>query len=186
MNLKVSNVEISQHAFVRVQERYPNFSKNKRNATEYIRSLLKTAEYIGVVPDNEGVDSHMFSYANKTAIFLNIEGNLVTTMFEIERDNRRFISFRDKVADFYKKEFRKIHRSEMAKRKKVEELTIRYQAEIAVLKYKKFKTRSDNVRIECDNLIANLENELADAYKEIKDTQSEKRHIAIAIATSNF
>ncbi|RPK31739.1 hypothetical protein EDO6_02366 [Paenibacillus xylanexedens] len=74
----------------------------------------------------------------------------------------------------------------MAKRKKAEELSIKYEAEIAVLKYKKYKTRSENVRIECDNLIASLENELAAINKDIKETQSEKRHIAIAIATNNF
>ncbi|PZT52208.1 hypothetical protein [Paenibacillus silvae] len=186
MNIKTGNIEISQHSFIRVQERYPNFGKNKRAATEYIRSLLKTAEYIGIVPDNEGVDGHMFSYAKKIAIYLNMEGNLVTTLYDIERDNREHISFRDKVVDFYKKELRKIHRSEMAKRKKAEELSIKYEAEIAVLKYKKYKTRSENVRIECDNLIESLENELATINKDIKDTQSEKRHIAIAIATNNF
>lgn len=184
--IETKNIIISNHTFERMQERFPSYSKNKKEATNHIRYLLKNSEYIGVVPDNEGSDGHMFAYDNKIAIYTDMSGGIVTTIYEIDRDNRQHISFRTKVKEIYKKEFRKMHRLEQTKRKKVELVRLKNEAEIAVLKYKRYMTRSNNVKKDCNEKIAALQSEITNIKNEVKMIQSEKRHVAIAIATNNF
>ncbi|MET3209639.1 UNVERIFIED_CONTAM: hypothetical protein ABIC26_002586 [Paenibacillus sp. PvR008] len=184
--IETKNIELSTHAFERIQERFPAVSKNKRTATDYIRGLLKSSEYIGILPDKCGRDAHMYVYNNSIAIHTNIDTHLVATVYEIERDNREHIPFRDKIKDIYKKEFRKLHRFEFSRRKKLELAKAKNEAEVAALKYKKVRTRSENVRKECDDKIANLEYEILLMTNEIKDAQIAKKNIAYAIATNNF
>lgn len=180
------NLELSVHAFERMQERFPNYSKNKKAATDYIRSLMKQTSYIGLVPDKHGSDSHMYVYNKSIAIHIAQDSGLVTTVYNIDRDNREYIGFRDKVSDLYKKEFRKIHRLELTKRKKNVFSKAKNEAEIAALKYKSLITRSQNVKNDCERRIAELKNEILLEESEVKGLQDLKRNVAYAIATENF
>ncbi|WP_145413473.1 hypothetical protein [Paenibacillus xylanexedens] len=180
------NIELSTHAFERMQERFPEYSKNKKMATDYIRSLMKQTKYVGLVPDKCGVDSHMYVFNKNIAIHLALDSNIITTIYIIERDNREHIGFRDKVEDLYKKEFKKIHKLELSKRKKNVFSKAKNEAEIAALKYKSLITRSHNVKIQCEKRILELENEISVEENEVKNLQIQKRHIAYAIATNNF
>ncbi|WP_339304262.1 hypothetical protein NST33_17710 [Paenibacillus sp. FSL L8-0435] len=182
-------IELSTHGFERMQERFPEYSKNKKMATDYVRSLLKSSEYIGVVPDQFGVDSHMYVFNHTVAIHIGLDPVKITTVYPIERDiekEHKKITFRDRVEELYKKEFRKIHRTELAKRKKIQYSKAKNEAEIAALKYKQLITRSENVKEMCVKRIKELQNEILHEENIIKDVQVLKRSVAYAIATGNY
>ncbi|QNR65364.1 hypothetical protein IAQ67_15830 [Paenibacillus peoriae] len=160
--------------------------KIKKMATDYVKKLLRSSEYIGLISDRDGVDADFYVYNNEIAILIRPNTTLVATIYSIDRDNRQSIGFRDKVIDLYKKELRKTHRLEFARRRKSEILEAKNEAEIAALKFKRITTRSENVKKECNNKIAKLQNEIWNYKKEIKDLQTQKRNIAFAIATNNF
>lgn len=184
--IEIKNIELTTHAFERVQERFEDYGKNKKMATDYVKKLLRSSEYIGLISDRDGVDADFYVYNNEIAILIRPNTTLVATIYSIDRDNRQSIGFRDKVVDLYKKELRKTHRLEMARRRKVEFIEAKNEAEIAILKFKRLTTRSENVKKECNNKIAKLQNEIWNYKKEIKDIQTQKRNIAFAIATNNF
>ncbi|MEJ3719290.1 hypothetical protein WGM54_14820 [Paenibacillus polymyxa] len=184
--IDTKNIELTAHAFERVQERFEDYGKNKKMATDYVKKLLKSSEYIGLISDKDGVDADFYVYNNEIAILIRPNTTMVATIYSIDRDNRQSIGFRNKVVELYKKELRKIHRLEIARRRKTEVLEAKNEAEIAALKYKRLRTRSENVKKECNNIIANLHNEIWNMKKEIKDIQAQKRNIAFAIATNNF
>lgn len=99
-------IELSTHGFERMQERFPEYSKNKKMATDYVRSLLKSSEYIGIVPDQFGVDSHMYVFNHTVAIHIGLDPVKITTVYPIERDiekEHKKITFRDRVEELYKK-----------------------------------------------------------------------------------
>lgn len=185
MEINTGKIELSGHAFERLQERFPTVCKNKISATNHIRSLLKTSQYIGVVPDKDGCDSHMFVYNDDISIFLDIELTTVKTLFTIDR-KAPVLALRSSIEGIYKKEFRKIHRLEMAKRRKFNDIVFSNELEIAPLRLRKHKTRSERVKIECDKRIQELKNEIWTKDNEIKNIQMTKRDIAYAIATKTF
>ncbi|MFE6075589.1 hypothetical protein ACFVQB_14050 [Paenibacillus sp. NPDC057886] len=183
------NIELSTHAFERVQERFPDYGKNKKMATDYIRSILKNSEYIGVVPDQDGKDSHMYVFNHSIAVHISYEMEAITTIYRIEVDTvkrNKQIGFRSKVEELYKKEFRKIHRTESSKRKQMKYSKAKNEAEIAALRYKQLVTRSENVREACAKRIVELQNEILIKENEIKDMQVLKRSVAYAIATASY
>lgn len=186
MNIEFDKLDITQHAYDRIGERFPNAAKNKISALNFTRNMLKSSEYIGIVADKEGADSHMYSYNHDIAIHISIDCEAIKTIYKIDRDNRTFLSFRNSIEDIYKKEFRKIHRAELAKRRKLEYIKVKNEAEIASLKFRRHKTRSENVKKECDDLIAKLQREISEIQSEIKHAQTAKRNIAFALATNNF
>ncbi|MNH66485.1 hypothetical protein D3C73_185160 [compost metagenome] len=187
MKLNTGSIALSSHAWDRIQERFPTYGKNKKMAADYVRSLLKSSEYIGIVPSNEGFDSHMYVFNHEIAIHISsMDESTVTTIYKVERDSRKHIDFRCKIEDIYKREFRKTHRLELAKRRRIEFVKAKNEAEIANLKYRKLKTRSQNVRNECDTRIVELQQEIEMMDEDIKSIQAAKRNIAYALASNNF
>ncbi len=67
--------------------------------------------------------------------------------------------------------------------KKLEYIKLKSDMEVSTLKYKKYKSRSKEVKIECDKQIVNYLTIVRTLENDIKKIQMNKREIANAIAT---
>lgn len=177
--LEMKKVRISPHAFERVAERFN--IKEKEQAVTFVKSRLANSRYIGVVADKEGDMSHMYTY-ERVAIYINLELSAVKSVVELDTHGH-YNGLKDKIVKMYEKEFRKFDRVERSRLKLLEYIKVKSEADIAILKYKKYKTRSIHIKEDCDIMIINLNNEIVKLENEIKHIQLNKREIARAIAT---
>lgn len=177
--LEMKKVRLSTHAFERVAERFN--IKEKEQAVTFVKSRLANSKYIGVVADKEGEMSHMYTY-EKVAIYVNLELSAVKSVVELDTHGH-YNGLKDKIVKMYEKEFRKCDRVERSRLKLLEYIKVKSEADIAMLKYRKYKTRSIHIKTECDNTIISLSDNLVKLQDEIKQIQLNKREIARAIAT---
>lgn len=105
---------------------------------------------------------------------------------EINKKEKNKLSFRNNIINIYKKELRKTHREQLATKRKLEYITVKNEMEIANLKYRKYKTRSENVKKECDLKIKSLQQEILNFENKVKELQAVKRQIAFAVASDNL
>lgn len=185
--LETGKLELSDHGYKRMLERLPEQSKNKISALNHARSLLKNSKYIGIVPDKDGKASHMYVFNKEIVIHVSLDLKTVATIYEDLRESEvQFLPFRKSVENIYKKELRKIHRSEMATIRKLNYLVSKNEVEIAQLKFRKFKTRSHTVKTECDKMIVKLSQEIWELDSKVKHIQMDKRRVAYAIASESY
>jgi hypothetical protein len=180
--------KLSDHAFTQMQKRFPDKAKNRQAAETYVLHLLKNSEYIGIVcSEFEEEDVHMYSYKSTIVILVNLSYTKVVTLYDVEeKDITDYIPFRPKIEKIYKTEFRKLHRTERSLLRKIESTSIKNDMEIGILRYKKFKTRSQNVKKECDSRIKKLEEEKKSLDSELKKTKRIKMKVAFALATKRY
>ncbi|ALS22105.1 hypothetical protein [Paenibacillus naphthalenovorans] len=178
-NLNVKNIRLTTHAHERIEERFK--IKDKTSALNHVKSLLGRAKYIGEIVGEDGNRSHMYT-ADKIAIHINLDLTAILTVYPIDSHGQYF-GLKEKVKNLYEKEFRKVDRIERSMLRRMEHLKLKTEAEISALKYRKYKTRSKNVKEECEKMIANLNNQVNDLDLKIKNIQNNKREIARAYAT---
>jgi len=186
-NLNYKNAKLSDHAFKRIQERYPKYANTKNSALNWVLSMLDQSDYIGMITSIEdGSDVHMYVFNKKTSIYLSPNFNTVITLFELDERPLDKIPFRDEIENRYRTKLRVIHRSEVKLRRKVEDLTLKYEMEIGILKYKKYKARTDKVKKECDAKILELQKTIEEETRKLIGIRKDIKDIAYAIAVKKF
>lgn len=183
--LETKNIELSDHAYERLRERFPNEAKNKQSATNFTRSVLKNSKYIGILPDQFGVDAHLYVYKSEIAFHIALDVPVLKTVYTIDKQ-KPIPPFHDKIVKMYNTEFRKLQRKELAIKRKLKYIVAECEAQIASLKLRKLKTRSDNVKSECESEIVKLNNQIWAINQSLKEVQIKKREIAFVIATENY
>lgn len=177
--INVKKLRVSDHAVQRIIERFN--CKNEQEAINYVKSRFNNARYIGVTTCEQGHRSYMYCIGS-IGIFVSMDLLHIKTVVNLE-SHGHYDGLKEKIEQMYLKEFRKADRSERSKNKRLEYIRLKNDAEIATLKYRAYKTRSHNVKNECESLIVKLQNEIRQCEYDIKNAESNKRKIARAIAT---
>ncbi|MFL1672660.1 hypothetical protein [Paenibacillus dendritiformis] len=170
--LKTNQISLSDHAHLRMQERFG--IKNKNEAVGKVREWLRESERIGQISCIDGSESVLYAY-NKAAIFLTLDLRTVKTVVKIENISLRF---KDKVISLHKKELDTLSRLEKSKKKKLKLERLRINVDIAQLEYRAAKTRSKNVRFQCKNQIKSLNEYITNLENELNKIKDQKRDVA--------
>lgn len=173
MEVDVTQVKFSNHAIMRAKER---FNKNQKEAIPYFRSVLKQAKYIGVIEDSDNNRSgQLFAY-KRMAIHLSMDCKTVLTVYKA--DTVTYEPLKDKVMELHKKKFNHCVIKERAKQKRLEQLKLESEVEIAECKLRQHKTRSIAVKNACAARINAIKQSLVEYQHEIDEIQIEKRRVA--------
>lgn len=175
----VKKMRMSDHAIERALERFE--CKDKNEAIHYVKTRLGRAKYIGETTCDQGFRSHMYAIEG-VAIYVSLDLDIIKSIVNLDSWGH-YDELRPTIEKMYFKEFRKADRYEQTKINKLQFLRLKNEAEIAHLKFRIFKTRSKNVRSECETMIVKLQNEIKECEIEIKQIETKKRQIARAIAT---
>jgi hypothetical protein len=173
MEIEVSQVTMSQHAIKRAKER---FKIEPKGATAYFRSVLEKAKYVGIIEDSENHRSgRLFAY-NRIAIHLSMDCKTMMTVYKA--DTVTYDPLKDKILELHKKKFNHCVITERAKQKRLEQLKLESEVEIAQCKLRQHKTRSEAVRLACEARVQAIKQSLVEYQHEIDEIQVEKRRVA--------
>jgi hypothetical protein len=173
MELDVTQIKFSNHAIMRAKER---FNMHQKDAIPYFRSILKQSKYIGVIEDSDNNRSgQLFAY-KRMAIHLSMDCKTVLTVYKA--DTVTYEPLKDKVLELHKKRFNHCTITERAKQKRLEQLKLESEVEIAECKLRQYKTKSTAVRNACEARILAIKQSLLEYQHDIEELQSEKRRIA--------
>lgn len=171
--LNVKKVGMTSHAYERAAERFD--LKIESQALGYFRNLLKKAKKIGETVDDEGYPSVLYAY-NKAAVYLTLDLKVIKSVRKIETLPHSLL--KDNVVKLHEKEIRKLTRAENAQKRRVEAFQLDLDIEVAMLKRRIHRTRSEAVKKSCEARIKALHKTLEEKKKEVKDIQDEKRRVA--------
>jgi hypothetical protein len=167
------SVNFSKHALQRAKER---FKMNPKEAMPYFQSVLKEAKYIGVIEDSENHRSgQLFAY-KRIAIHLSMDYKTVLTVYKA--DTLTYDPLKDKILELHKKKFNHYSIKERALQKRLDQLKLESQVEIAQCKLRKYKSRSEAVKMACDARIKAIEQTIQEYIHDIENLQTEKRRVA--------
>jgi len=178
--INMKRLRLTDHAKLRLKEKF-NMS-DEVVALNFIKSNLGGAKYIGITTCELGEQSYMFT-ANKLAIYIALDLIAVKTIVKLNDTGSHYSGLINKINLLYKKEFGKIERLENSIIKKFNYIKVKSEMEIACLRYKKFKTRSKELKLECDRNIVDQLKLVSDYEAELKKVQTDKREIARAMST---
>ena len=173
IKILVKDVEILDHAIDRGIERLG--LQNRQQAKGYLKGLLNKCKPIGQVVDHEGKEGIMFA-TERTALILSTSLKELKTVKR--RDNITYEPLKNIIYELHAKELRKIERKEQHKIRKLETLKLEANAEIAHLRLRIHKSRSQSVQNACRARIHAINESLQYYKNEIASIQTEKRHIA--------
>ena len=175
-NLNVNNLKVSDHCIKRARERLNWKNLNDTHILGNLRAMLRKSIYIGkIVTEEERKISYMFAN-DRRAIYLSENLEFIVTV--IVHDVVTYAPLKDELLKSHQKEMRKITRKEKAKLKKLDDLKHDCAIEVAILKRRLKRTRSENVKQVCKTRIKAINKTIEDYENEIKQIQNEKRHIA--------
>lgn len=174
-DLDQKNIKITHHALLRTKERIRWKCKKEFEWISNIRSSLAHAKYVGVVPDDEGRDSHLYA-CGKVGYYVSMDKKSLVTV--IPEDKTIESPVQTKILELYRKELRKLTRKESARLKKLYELEIRNKMEVATLEYKIFRSRSENAKKVYREQIEQLNIEFTEMQNEIDDIRKEKKKLS--------
>lgn len=173
----ISNLTVSNHAYRRINERLK--ISDKKEVAEYIANHLKNARYVGIVPADDGNESHLYSY-NGIGVHVSLDFTNINTVIEYREQfmHELFKEVEDlqrKIIDLQLKEMRKLTRKRKSAKKKKIENKLDLQVELAELERKMFKTKSEKVKERCltrieeiNKIIDKQENEVATIETKIR------------------
>lgn len=179
MRLDLSKVKISAHATERGIQRLKINDLRPEKVNRYIKKQLENATYIGRIKATDGSESEMFAIGSYGFM---LSPDLTTVKTVVINDRLPYNPVHDKVKQLFEKEFRKLNRAEKAKLGKLELHNHEVEAEIAELKLRIYKTKSESVKLACQARIASLNTRLGELNVEIQQLQADKRQIAYALA----
>jgi hypothetical protein len=173
INVLINEINFTSHSIQRAKER---FNMDETHAVTYIRSRLSQASYIGVVADEDsGKPSHLFANG-RTAFHLSLDLKNIITVYKCEKVT--YEPIKNKVLDLHKKKFNRYAISEKAKQRKLDQLRLEADVQIAECNLRKHKTRSESVRLACEARVNAINQTLTEYQKEIEMIHAEKRRIA--------
>jgi hypothetical protein len=173
MEIDVSQVTMSQHAIKRAKER---FNIEPKRASSYFRSVLEKAKYVGVIEDSENHKSGRLFAFNRIAIHLSMDCKTIMTVYKA--DTVTYDPLKDKVLELHKKKFNHCVITERAKQKRLEQLKLESEVEIAQCQLRGYKTKSIAVKNACEARILAIKQSLVEYQHEIDEIQVEKRRVA--------
>ncbi|MEI2465180.1 hypothetical protein [Niallia taxi] len=178
--ININSIKLSDHAIKRSIERLKLKHTKDAEVTAYIRKQLLQSEYIGKITATDGTESEMFLVGT---ISIQLEPNLTVVKTILKYDKLPYNPLSDKIKGIIHKEFRKLDRSERAKIKQLELHRYECEAEIAELKLRIYKTKSESVKFASQGRIAALNMRLLECENEIEQIKTDKRQVAYALAT---
>lgn len=178
MELNLSKVVLSDHAYERAVSRLSLQWTEFSSVNKYIRNQLANADYIGVTTANDGNMCHMFINRG-IALYLDKSLETVVTINKFDKIPQNMLQ--DKIKNLFQKEFRKLDRSEKAKLKQLGLQKYEIELEIAELKLKEYKSKSESLKLACKGRIKALEIAINDFQEDIVKIKAEKRRIANAM-----
>lgn len=173
--MNVKKVVLTDHAYQRAIERFGLKVKDRQSVLGYCRSLLGKAKRIGVVTSEDGNEAVLYA-GDRHAFFLTLDEQKIVTVSRHEHVT--FKPIKEKLALLHEKEIRKLERKEHALQKKIELAKLEAQVEIAELKLRIHKTRSEAVKNACQAKIKAIEQTLEEMNKELNEIKSLKRQVA--------
>jgi hypothetical protein len=182
--VKIKELQITEHAALRAMERFEHV-KNSKEALNYCKQIMNNAKYIGLTTAKEGDgDNHYFT-KDKIAIFISTDLKTIKSIVPVDTHGH-YPPLKTKIENLYKKELRKTERNEQATKRKLEHEKYRVEAEIGVLKYRAYRTRSKTVKELCKSEIVKLQKQIDILENDLKSHQMNKRELARAMATVVF
>jgi hypothetical protein len=172
MEIDVENIKFTDHALQRAKER---FNKNSKDAQTYFKGILKISKYVGIIEDGNSKPNQLFAY-NKIAIILSMDCKMVRTVFKA--DTITYDPLKNKVLELHKKKFNHYLIKERALQKRLNQLELESQVEIAECNLRKYKTKSQAVKNACEARIKAVEQTIQEYTLDIQNLQTEKRRIA--------
>jgi hypothetical protein len=173
VELDIKSVKMSDHAIKRANQR---FNIDSKRALSYFRSVLEKANYVGIIEDSENnKPGQLFAY-NRIAIHLSMDCKTILTVYKA--DTVTYDPLKNKVLELHKKKFNHCTIKERALQKRLDQLKLESQVEIAQCKLRKYKTKSQAVKLACDARIKAIEISIQEYILDIQNLQTEKRRIA--------
>lgn len=180
--IKVSDIRVSDHAYERSIERFSLQYTKKDEVEKYLHKHLAEAEYIGRVRSTDGNEGEMF-VKDKFCFQLSPDSlDTIITVVKIENKMKQ-IPAQEKVKRLIFKEFRKLHRTECARIRQLNEYKLESEVEISNLKLRKYRTKSDAVKMSCTARIKAVQMRLNELESEIDTLRDSKRKTAYALAS---
>lgn len=190
----LTKVRITSHAYKRYLERF-NTKKDKRNlehVTQAVRCALGASQYVGRERSEEGNEGYLFVAKNYNGgdmkIILSDDlQNVITIMKHQDAKLSKpveeavttiYTPLQAKINELYAKEYRKLERLERKLEKQSISAEYELNYEIAALKLRMFKTKSEAVKLSCRARITVLEQELQRMKQEVSQTKSTRKKIA--------
>lgn len=170
--LDVDRMKVSRHAIRRARERYNR--TNDKDAEGYIRGILRRAEFVGEVPDDDGNPGYLFAYG-RHAIIVSLDHKVVVSFQRFE--SVTYDPLKEKVRELHAKEYRKLDRRERALRKRFKLIKAEADVEIAERKLAALKTRSEARRLACQARIRAVNEYIDELEGEIRAISDEKRRV---------
>jgi hypothetical protein len=180
MQLYMDKIIVTTHAQERAIERFELKNTKPSEVSKYIKKNLVRAEYVGSVTCTDGSESELF-VNGLMGFHLTPDFSKVKTIIKIHKVPSSPIS--DKVKSMIHKEFRKLDRSEKARRKKLELFKREAQVEISHLKLKEYKTKSQPVKFSCKARITALEMRKQELENQLLQTKIDKRQVINTLIT---
>lgn len=174
----ISKVEITDHAYKRASERF-NF-KEEKVAKAQIKGLLKKSKLIGMQLSENGTPSVLFAY-KRHGFYLSRDLKTVLTVNRFE--SVTYEPLKNKIAELHAKEIRKLERKESCKSKRLKLIELECQVELAELKLRYHKSRSESVKLSCQCRIKAINERLQELKEEINELQSAKRQVTRSMAS---
>lgn len=196
--LDISSIRVSTHAYNRYLERFK--TKYNKRSLEHVSVVIKSAlglsQLVGRKRDENGKEGYLLVakdvLGSGMKIILADDLKTVLTVMPQEKmalpDPKEaalttiYVPLQTKVNELYAKEYRKLERLERQLEKKT--ITAEYELnyEIAALKLRMFKTRSDSVKLACQARINAIEQELRHMKQEVIQVKSTRTKIIKYIA----
>ena len=173
-------IEVKPHAIKRVRERFNGWENHKDDQIKgNLRILLRNSKYVSEIIDEQNKLSYLF-VNDKKAIYLSEDFKEINTV--MVHTNVSYSPLKEILIDLHKKEIRKITRRENAKVRKLNDLKDDLAIELAILKKRVKRTRSEIVKQSCNCRIKAIYQTVEQYETEIKALQDEKRQISRSMA----
>jgi len=187
-DIDISKITLSNHYMRRLNERFPKI-KDPRGYT--IEAIVK-GSYNGITTDKDRNSYCLcFTYENNLFFLAADDLRTMVTVYELEENHLAFPSnteyqknFNLKIKSFYDKEIRKLDRKLKALNRKLEEFKHISDVECSQLRLRQYKTRSKNVKLECEAKITNIKLKQATYEREI--TEIEKCKLKVIKASNSL
>lgn len=178
--LKVGDVNLSDHAYERAKERLNHARSDKSFILNDLRGKLKYAKCLGEIISEKGNRAVLYA-EGRTAIYLSPDLKTIVTVNRFE--NITHDSLKCKVKEIHEKELRKLRRRERCLEKRNEIEVLKLNLEFTQLDLRIHKTRSAAVKKQCRDKKKEIEQQLWSMENELKKVKDEIRRVSQSLVS---
>lgn len=169
--INFDTIKMSDHGYIRSKER---FNKDKNEALPYFRSKLKVAKKIGKQISEQGNPAILYAIG-RIGIYVSTDYKEIVTV--IKQESVTYEPIKEKVRELHAKEIRKIKRKEYTCKRRLEDDTYNINVELAQLKLRHHKSRSESVKLACQARMNALDIYIKEKEEEIVKLQKIRKQI---------